>query len=149
MSLDLQHYMLVPVWFGAGLWKWIWLGPRVKHHRILTTGIKYLPFFIDPSVAFENSLTMPGNESLHVQVQSRSQGLLVAMIKARWNVACKIILWKSIFMLHFVYFSVGIKMHNLDVSVYLHRLWMLLEMQKALRYLLQGQWISRSWLLSY
>jgi len=43
---------------------------------------KISSFFIHPSSVFENSLTMHSNESLHVQVQSRNQGLLVAMIKA-------------------------------------------------------------------
>lgn len=42
-------------------------------------------------------------------------------------------------MVHLVYFNVGIKMHNSDVSVYLHRLCMLPVLQKALRYSLQGQ----------
>lgn len=92
---------------------------------------------------------MHGNESSHAQVQSRTQGLLAMMLKTHWNTAHKIVLWKSVFILHFIYFSVGIKIHNSDASVYLHRLWMLPELQKALRYSLQGQWISRSWLLSY
>lgn len=42
---------------GAGLCKWIWLGPRGKHHRILATGIKY-HLFIHPSVVIEHSLTI-------------------------------------------------------------------------------------------
>lgn len=50
-----------------------------------------------------------------MQVQPGSQELLAAMISEMQP--AKIIPWKRIFVLHFIYFSSGIKMQNSDVSV--------------------------------